>query len=322
MKNRQDEFDKIYVYLQPEYASKLEIDARYFEILKKDNSVNMNHFLNLLVKGYYEQFSKVDESLKSTNHFEDITNTGEKRQQIIIRPTKDNQALFSKIVGLHSKPNGISGYFSRLLISYCELAMYKREQIIFSERYMNLKRATKTETRTRLTFVTKDNKNNNIIHEVIPYKMTISKEEMFNYLLCAELTNGKQVETPFRLTHILSVDSAPGDTFIYADVERHLMKMDQYAPQYQIKDDIETCVRLTDQGIKDYQRIYFGRPERIPEKDETKEDGTYYYFDCSTNQLYLYFRRFGCEAEIIYPEELRNRIKEFHHNATSIYEKE
>lgn len=313
MYNKQDELDKIYIYLQPEYASKLEDDARYFEILKKDNKVNMNHFLNLLVKNFYEQFSITD------SRFEEIAEVEGKRKQVIIRPTKDNLSLFNKIVDLHSKPKGISWYFSRLLMSYCELAMYKREQIIFKEKYKAIKRAANPETRTRLTFVTKDNSK---LHEVIPYKIAINKEEMFNYLLCAELVNGKQVETPFRLTHILSVDASLGDTIINEDVERHLKKMDLYAPQYQIKEDVETCVRLTEQGVIQYKRIYFGRPARIPDRDENREDGTYYYFDCSTNQLFLYFRRFGCNAEIIYPEELRNRIKEFHHKAASLYEKE
>ena len=319
MYNEQDCPEKIYIYLLPEYASKLEEDARNFEILRAGNKINMNSFLNMLVKGYYEQFSNADSFLINANHIDDTIYVKEKRRLVTIRPSKENRSLFSMIVRLHSGHKGVSWYFSKLLMSYCELAMYKREQIIFSDNYKKLKRVTNPQTRSRICFKTKGSKR---IHEVIPYKITISKEEMFNYLLCSEIKGGKQVETPFRLTRIDCVDSIPGDTIINEDVERHLIKMEKYAPQYQINEDIETCVRLTDQGVIDYKKIYFGRPERILDKDEIKDNGTYYFFDCSIDQLYLYFRRFGCEAEIIYPEELKNRIKEFHYKALSVYEKE
>lgn len=310
---------KYFIYIRPEVALKLEADARYFEILKDDksNEINMNKFLNILVKGYYEQFSKVDKYLIDEERCDKRKKAKEKGSRIIIRPSQDNRSLFELIENSDSASLGISGYFSTLLKSYCELAMYKREQIIFRDNYEKLKKASNQKTRSRIKFGIK---NSTVIHEVIPYKIAISKEEMYNYLLCAEIVNGKQVETPFRLTHIVSVNSAPGDTIIDADVERHLMKMEKYGPQYSIEEDVETCIRLTDQGVDTYSKIYFGRPERIPDKDEIKEDGTYYYFDCSTNQLFLYFRRFGCEAEIISPESLRERMISFHRNAISVYE--
>ncbi len=314
-----EESKKYFIYIHPEYASKLEADARYFEILKEDksNKINMNKFLNILVKGYYERFSNVDKYLMDANHFDKEKKSKEKGSRIIIRPSIDNRSLFYQIES-HSGNMGISGYFSMLFKSYFELAMYKREQIIFSDNYENLKKYSDQKTRSRIKFGIK---NSNVIHEVIPYKIVTSKEEMYNYLLCAEIVNGKQVETPFRLTHITSVNSAPGDTVIDADVELHLKKMEKYGPQYSIEEDVKTCIRLTDQGVDAYSKIYFGRPERIPDKDEIKEDGTYYYFDCSTNQLFLYFRRFGCEAEIISPESLRERMISFHRNAISVYEK-
>lgn len=322
--NIKREDKKYFIYIHPEYASKLEADARYFEILKKDknnkitNQINMNKFLNMLVKGYYERFSNVDKYLFDANRFGKAKNTKGNSKQIIIRPSKDNRSLFEQIERSHSQSNGISGYFSLLLMSYCELAMYKREQIIFCDIYEKLKKVSNHKTRSRIKFGIK---NSNVIHEVIPYEIAVSKEEMYNYLISAEIVNGKQVETPFRLTHIVSVNSVPGDTVIDSDVERHLMNMDKYGPQYSIEEDVKTCVRLTDQGVDAYSKIYFGRPERIPNTDDPRDDGTYYYFDCSTNQIFLYFRRFGCEAEIIYPEELRNRMKEFHANALAIYKK-
>lgn len=313
-----DDSYKIYVYLLPQYISKLMDDARNFEILKKGNKVNMNQFFCMLIEGYYEQFSNIDKHLKNTRHF-DSYGIKEKRKRIMIRPTKENKPLFDKIITLNSSSAGVSQYFAHMLMSYCDLSMSKREQIIFHENYSTLRRVSNPANRIRITFKTKYS---NCVHEAIPYKMVVSKEEMFNYLLCAEINqDSEQIEMPFRLNRLLTINCVPGDNSINEDVERHLIKMEKYAPQYRIEDDVETCVRLTDEGVLAYERIYFGRPDRLPNRDEEKLDGHYYYFDCSTNQLFLYFRRFGCEAEIVYPENLRNRMKDFHSRAYAVYEK-
>lgn len=310
---------KIYVYLLPKYASKLSDDAMNFEILKPGNKPNMNLFLNMLIKGYYTQYSNVDEYLNISGYSEESYERRERCERIMIRPSKENRLLFSKIIERHSGSKGVSQYFAKLLMSYCELAMYKREQIVFCDNYNALQKALKHEARTRITFKTKDYK---LPYEAIPYKLAIGKDEMFNYLLCAEIYNGKQKEMTFRLNRLVCIDPTPGNTTIETTVERHLAKMERYAPQYIINEDIESCVKLTDKGIKDYKRIYFGRPDRLTERDEDNEDGHYYYFDCSINQLYLYFRRFGCEVEIIGPDELKKSIIDFHSNASAVYEKE
>lgn len=93
----------------------------------------------------------------------------------------------------------------------------------------------------------------------------------------------------------------------------------KYGPQYMINDDQESCVRLTDSGVQDFRRIYYGRP--TVDRVEEKEDGHYYYFKGSTDQIFFYFRKFGyADAEIISPESLRQRMFEFHFEACNMYQ--
>ena len=85
---------------------------------------------------------------------------------------------------------------------------------------------------------------------------------------------------------------------------------------YAINDDEETCVRLTEIGKKNYNRIYFGRPnvERI--------DGDLYYFRCSRTQLEFYFRRFGKDAVVLKPQQIKDDITEFFKEAYLTYNTE
>lgn len=99
----------------------------------------------------------------------------------------------------------------------------------------------------------------------------------------------------------------------------NLDRMLQYGPQYMINDGEESCVRLTESGVRNFSRIYYGRP--MVERVEDKEDGHYYYFNCSKDQIFFYFRRFGYEdAEIISPEPLRKKMIDFHSMALKMYQ--
>ena len=64
--------------------------------------------------------------------------------------------------------------------------------------------------------------------------------------------------------------------------------------------------------------MYYSRPpyERI----EHREDGHYYYFNCSGEQVLFYFQRFGWgSAEVISPAYLRTRMIELHKSALEGY---
>lgn len=242
---------------------------------------------------------------------------GKNPARLSLKPTKDNEALIEQIMMNLGGEDYISQYFCRMFMSYCDKPFSKREQIIFKNNYETLQMACGTGK--SLTFKTIWNAKN--IHEVIPYKVVTGPEEMFNYLLCAELNpiTEKQEARTFRLNRIDRINYGRSMSSIDDSVVHYLDRMLQYGPQYMINDSEESCVRLTDSGVRNFSRIYYGRPK--VERVEEKEDGHYYFFRCSKDQVFFYFRRFGYEdAEIISPEPLRKKMIDFHSMALSMYQ--
>lgn len=95
--------------------------------------------------------------------------------------------------------------------------------------------------------------------------------------------------------------------------------MAQIGPQYAINDDEEICVRLTEEGMATYRRIYFGKPKLT--RMEKRDDGYYQYYKCSKEQGFLYFRKFDpTVVQIIAPETLRTRMKMFYASGVKAYD--
>ena len=335
--------EKINIYVPDRIGSMLENDAIMFEVYKKDGrTINKNKFLSMLIIGFYYDYvteeKKAYDSILATIDTDTISRSDKERiainildnivrptipsrkgknpSRLSLKPTKETETLINKIMIDMDKNDAISQYFCRMFMSYCEKPFSKREKIIFNENYELLQMAC--EMHKSITFKTIWNKNN--IHEVIPYKIVTGAEEMFNYLLCSKINtlSGKQEAMSFRLNRIDKINYARSVDSIDDKVKQHLNLMIKYGPQYMINDDDESCVRLSDSGVLNFSRIYYGRP--LVDRVEEKEDGHYYFFKCSKDQLFLYFRRFGYkDAEILSPQSLRTKMIEFHSMAYKMY---
>ncbi len=336
--------EKINIYVPENIGAMLENDAVMFEVYKRDGrTVNKNRFLGLLITGYYGDYitearaaydtiiSSIDTTKLSLKEKEQIADNilknfvlpvvpsrkGKNPARLSLKPTKDTEALIQQILTDLGGEDFISQYFCKMFMSYCEKPFSKREQIIFKDKYEMLQMACSV--KRSLTF--KTIWNDKIIHEVIPYKVVTGPEEMFNYLLCAEINpaSGEQEAKTYRLNRIDKINYGRSLDSIDSDVRHHLDMMLKYGPQYMINDDAESCVRLSDSGVRNFSRIYYGRP--VLDHVVEKEDGHYYYFKGSKDQVFFYFRRFGYEdAEIISPEPLRQRMIDFHSKACAMYE--
>ena len=65
--------------------------------------------------------------------------------------------------------------------------------------------------------------------------------------------------------------------------------------------------------------IYFGRPT-VSRKEKAEDGSMLYYFQSSTDQVYRYFIRFNAgEAEVLYPEQLRDNLRKFYEAAFRVY---
>ena len=336
--------EKINVYVPENIGTMLENDATMFEVYKKDGrTINKNRFLGMLITGYYGDYvtearaafdsivSAIDTKKLSVKEKEQIADSilrdvvlpavpsrkGKNPARLSLKPTKDTEALIEQIMRDLGSEDYISQYFCRMFMSYCDKPFSKREQIIFKDNYETLQLAC--DAKKSITFKTIWNAKN--LHEVIPYRVVTGPEEMFNYLLCAEINSasGTQEAKTYRLNRIDRINYGRSTESIDDTVKHYLEMMIKYGPQYMINSDDESCVRLTDSGVRNFSRIYYGRP--MVERVEERDDGHYYFFKGSKDQVFFYFRRFGYEdAEIISPEPLRAKMIEFHSKARDMYE--
>ena len=71
-----------------------------------------------------------------------------------------------------------------------------------------------------------------------------------------------------------------------------------------LNDVVEIGIRLTPEGISKYNSILHLRP---PYTRKTK-DGLY-IFHSTEMQIEFYFLKFGKDAEVLYPQSLRNKFR-------------
>ena len=337
--------DKINIYVPQDIGTILENDVIQFEIYKKDGcTVNKNRFLAMLVQGYYDDYMlelqnthKVLCSILSakgldTSELSDIVNEiltevvlpkiptrkGKNPIRLSLKPTKETISLIKHILEDLGANDYISQFFCKMLMSYCEKPFSVREKILFKDNYDFIIKACEQQYSIRFTTIW----NTKNMHEVIPYKIVVGQEEMYNYLLCGEKNkeNGDWEAKSYRLNRINDLRFGNGREILPLDIIACLDKMIYYAPQHAINQQRELCVKLSQKGIRLMNRIYRGRP-KIERKEKIEEQYYYYYFLCSEEQVLWYFSRFsGEDAEIIYPEDCRNKMRDFHKKTANVYD--
>lgn len=237
---------------------------------------------------------------------------GVKRRRVsflITNRLKESNVL-SEIEQFMGQADCISQFYGGLLSSYCSKPMYEREQIIFSDIYNKL---TECIYKNRcITFWINDTEQT----DFSPYSVCAKKDGTRNYLIGVQVGNSDtaSLTRSYRLSGINKITlSKEPYAVIDEKTKNNLEKMILSDPQYAINETEEICVQLTEKGETIFKRIYSERPDYI------RKEGSLYYFNCSPDQIFVYFRKLGKEAKIIYPESLRDRICEFFEETLTNY---
>ena len=328
-----DEKERFDIYIPGDVKSILESDALLFEFYKSDHiSVNMNRFLTSVILGYHTAY--VSEMLgmleRIASEMEDIlpddaqrhaaaerirdtilfADTGREKkrnkERISLKPTIAIQQIIRSIPETELPDASVSRYFCNLFASYCRKPIPQRERIVFAENAAFLEEACRKGWNLELTTTTSAR-----MHEVVPFCIATGREEMFNYLLCAETgADGQQRAATFRINRIRWISRTASGKGIPENIIVNLKRMRKDSPLYPINDDPEIRIRMTGRGQDQFRKIYFGRPFCCGM--ETDGEGTVYSFDCSLSQAYLYFRRFEQDTiEVLAPQELREQMRAF-----------
>lgn len=334
--------EKIKIYVSKEIRSEIENDALFFEIYKKDkHTVNRNRFLSLLISNYYDSYRE-----EKSRNFNDILsilenfsikkserneiadkvlkvllkdppeNIKENRKVALpYKPTNDTESTIQMIENDKSDDT-VSQYIYRMITCYFSKAMWERERIIFKDNYEYIQRSIDNKNSIAFSLIW-DKK----IHTVIPYQIAVGEYGLHNYLICAERNEkNNEIEVrSYRLSRINRPKVGNNIGILSPEIEALCKKTVETSPEYAIDREENICVKLTDHGQRLYSRIYLNRPKYYDIKE--KENGHYYYFKCSSMQVFNYFRKFENDAAIIMsPDELRNKMIDFHQKTYKCYE--
>ena len=327
--------EKLKIYVTERIANILEKDAEGFEFFKKDGrTLNKNALLTNLVVNYYKNFTQQQNELltflknkisssvfineKNLNELcfdlcekineKNAAPDGEKFDKLIsLKPTKESEPIIEYIERYCLVGRTVSEYFRSMFSSYAALPQDKRELIIFKTQYDGLIKAIKEKKKIFIT--TRKGFNRKI--ECAPFDVADSKEELHCYVLSADKNCNS-----IRLSRIVSVTQLAADAEFTQKQIEIFEKMKMYGPQFMYgANDGEVLVELTARGIEKYQKMYVHRPVPV------KVENNYYYFNCSRSQIVQYVVRLGEDAKVIYPQNVRDEVYNFHRRALDRYSK-
>lgn len=325
-------YDKIKIYVTPRVGDILSNDADSFEFYKADGvTPNKNALLTKLIVNYSQEFNERQERLydringelkklyideqtrdvlcnelaNKVNKELSLDSTERFNRLISLKPTKETAPLIEYAEHYLLKGASLSEYYRNMFTAYASYTQDKREEIIFKDNYDLLSKAINEGKKVFITTRAKAR-----FHEISPYAFARSKEEMHVYLLTEKRNRCRTI----RLSRIESVVILKKVATFNEKTLETFKKMQKYGPQfYYLANEEEIVIRLTKAGVDKYRKIYVHRP--IPKKIE----GDLYYFDCSTNQVVEYFKRFGDEAYVVSPLSTREEIFNFHYRAVKAY---
>jgi len=324
--------EKIKVNLSYNVYNLLQKDMEDFKYQIKDGTPNKNAFYNTIVKNMVEihkkeseivreklsdilnnhiksnkVFNEVLESIEALYNYriEDKTNRSH-GYYISFRPSKKIEYIYDEIEQYELKDNTISNYFRNLFNDYARLPQDERERIIFKDELKTVEQAIKNNKILNI-------KLNNYNMELMPYVIVRTNDELYNYVI-----GGLKKGETFRLVslHLYKCTNMIKSKKTFEFNNEEIKTIEQaitHGPREIERRTVIAKIKLTKNGIKKYKSMYLNRPIPIEINDDI------YTFNCSHDNLFLYFSRFGIDAEILEPDNLRGQIIAFHRKAYNKY---
>ena len=307
-------------------------DAERFEFFKKDMSVNLNGILRVLIVNYFDSYRMQEQTacdniagilLQKGMSRSDVESTAKKIRfvsadganakkvddSITLTVGRDSYRTIKIIEQNMLTDLGMSEYIRKMISSYLCMPRSSRERIIFRDEYQELSIAVQQRRQVSFSMSTLDDKK----FTVYPYAVSASQEEQNNYFLCYD--PNKKAARSFRLSRMRNIFVHAESFEINDEMIQTLKTAQEKCPQFTFSAVQESCVLLSDDGVRKYRMIYTNRPETV------RIDGNKYYFKWPLVQLEEYFKRFGKDAVFLFPEEARQSMRQFYSEAIEALEK-
>ena len=214
---------------------------------------------------------------------------------------KKNEEIFMDTL-IRNKIQTEAEYWRNIFFTYINNLRYKREEILFENKFKDIREAIKTEKKIKIKY-------HKYIRLVNPYFIKVSDSENRSYLFCyCEKNNDYR---NYRISEIEEIWLTNEKNEIrdkkYIDNVRK-----NFDPFLSYKNRVK--VKFTEKGIELYEKVLANRPRLIEEKNGI------YTFECDNKLAMIYFAQFYSKVKILEPEELKTILKKELKKTIEIYE--
>ena len=270
-----------------------------------------------------------------TSELLDLSKSYDNGSSESFRINKENISILrDENVSAEYYDGALGKYLKALFEEYSNKLPYEREQIFFADEYKAINQAIKDEVKIKITLLSKGKDLLPSRFEVEPYQIIHNKSKTYNYLIGfakripqpgTELSEAEKNTTKedsikcFRLSNIATVtlySKRNGAYISKNDILLFKEKMKDTDIEYLSGKTSEIIIKLSSLGIKLYNSIRYQRPQYLKIDSNGK---SIYYFNCTERQILNYFLKFGKDAYIIEPLELREKFKEFYEKSLDQY---
>ena len=310
----------------------------YYQLAKATVSLRLEEKEEELIKLYSSSdFKKIDSETIATiidkqletykNELLNLAKSYQSGHGEKFRINKENLDLLRESLEDDYYDGSAGKYLKAVFEEYATKPTYIREQIFFEEIVEKIRYAISNQKKLKITLndkvTVKEDKKYNRKFYVSSYKIEQDSTKTFNYLIgySIEIEKEDAVEAPccFRISRIkkINVQSSMGGKISKEKAKELDDLLIERTVMFMSSDPIDIQIRFTDKGLEAFRRQLYMRP-RIYTID--KDDKHLYTFRCTEIQAINYFFKFGWDANIISPVELRERIKLRYSRSLKTYE--
>ena len=208
-------------------------------------------------------------------------------------------------------------YIKAVLEEYARKPYVEREMILFRDFIETVNACVESHLSMIVTLYS------GLKFEIRPYGVLVDQGNNYHYLVCYAKQAGEQgpdIACSFRVTNIREHKLYYGRSGRITEAQRRELerKINTIGVQFLLQTPDLIRVKLTKQGKAMYDSQFHIRPAFVI-CTESENDEWIYEFNCTQIQAQFYFFKFGRDAEILYPEELRNRFIAQYQEALSQY---
>lgn len=308
-------FNRIFTnfYQEADANIKMRLDQKYAELNEFYSSKEFKKLDKKLINALIDKHLKIyEEKLKDkAKSYE----KGPQKTQKKIRINKQNIEILTddENAGAEYYNNELGKYLKAIFEEYALKPSYVREQIFFLDTVKEIDRAIYNSKQLKITLnarLTDDNREYQRKFYVYPYKLLQNKIKTYNYLVgySEEIldSNKKSMKTPacYRISRIQKIDTMVSyGAHISEDNKKELNQLLLERGVEFMASDVENIkIKFTDKGLELLKTHIYLRPNNY---EISNDDKHIYIFKCNKFHATNYFFKFGWDAEIIEPLDLR-----------------